>query len=156
MKSLKMMRMKIKPKPMATVKNVSAPKKVRIAKARVKAASVVGGVVVAAVVTRQAKARLPLEVLKAKPESPLKALVRMKVKAMMRPAQRGKPRLKLKLAAVVVVDAAVVAADVKVKPCAWAKRTVSQRATALKPRLRLRAWKPSMSMALRQMHQLAI
>ena len=74
-------------------------------KARVKAASVVVVGVVAAVVTRQAKARLPLEVLKAKPESPLKALVRMKVKAMMRPAQRGKPRLKLKLAAVVVVDA---------------------------------------------------
>jgi hypothetical protein len=141
---------------MATVKNVSAPKKVRIVKARVKAASVVvvGGV--AAVVTRQAKARFQLEALKAKLENPLKALARMKVKARKRLVLKGKPRLKLRPDAVAVADAAVVVADVKVKPCAWAKRTVSHRAKALNPGLRSRAWRLSMWMALRQMHQLAI
>jgi hypothetical protein len=148
------MRMKIKPKPMAKVKNVSAP--VKTVKARVKAASGGGGVVVAAVVTRQAKARLQPGALKAKPERPLKALARMKLKATMKLAQKGKPRLKHKPVAVVVVDAAVVVVDVKGKPCAWAKQTASHRARALNQGLRLRAWRLSMSMALRQMHQLAI
>jgi hypothetical protein len=156
MKSSKTMKMKTKPNPMVTVKNASVPKKVRTVKARVKAASDGVGVVVAAVVTSQAKARFQLEALKAKLENPLKALARMKVKARKRLVLKGKPRLKLKPDAVAVADAAVVVADVKVKPCAWAKRTVSHRPKALNPRLRLLAWRPSMSTAPTQMHQLAI
>jgi hypothetical protein len=53
-----------------------------------------------------------------KPESPLKALARTKVKAMMRLAQKARPQQKPKPAAAAAVDDAVVVADVKVRPCA--------------------------------------